>query len=145
MGTKWLMVVAVAGLTALAGCDRGGDEDAMDFNGDAMEEARAGWPADLRAKVDSGNVAYREGRYDDAAAIYRRATDAHPDVAAGWFGLHMAEAARGNDAAADSARLRAEALTPGLGMGHPQTPAGDSPMGAMPPGHPPIDDSPPEY
>jgi tetratricopeptide (TPR) repeat protein len=137
MGTKWLVVAAVAGLTLLAGCDRG-EEQGMEFNGDAMEEARAGWPADLRARVDSGNVAYREGRYDDAADVYRRATEAHPDVAAGWFGLHMAETARGNHEAADSARLRAETLTPGLGMGHPQTPAGDSPMGEMPSGHPPI-------
>jgi hypothetical protein len=43
-------------------------------------------------------------------------------VAAGWFGLHMAEAARGNQEAADSALNQAEALTPGLGAGHPGAP-----------------------
>jgi tetratricopeptide (TPR) repeat protein len=146
MGMKWLVVPMVAGLTVFAGCDRAQDDNAMDFNGDGMEQARAGWPAELSARIDSGNVAYREGRYDDAAEIYRSATELSPDVAAGWFGLHMAEAARGNDAAADSARMMAESLTPGLGMGHPQTPMGDAPAGDMPAGHPPIDGgTTPEY
>jgi Flp pilus assembly protein TadD len=136
--TKQLTAILMAILAATAACDRGADDDAT-FDVDAMEQARAGWPEDLSARIDSGNVAYREGRYDEAAAVFRRATEEAPDVAATWFGLHMAESARGNQAAADSALLQAEALTPGLGRGHPMSPVDEAPDGdALPPGHPPI-------
>lgn len=142
-------------LATLVGCN-GGNGDDLEMDRDGMTEARAGWPAGLSERMDSGNVAYRAGRYDEAAEVFRRATDQAPDVAATWFGLHMAESARGNEAAADSALMQAEALTPGLGQGHPGMepgeglppghptmpgegmPPGDSPAPALPEGHPPI-------
>lgn len=137
-GRNWrIAVVALAALAVGPGCDRGTEGEAVPEQ-DPMLEARAGWPAELSARMDSGNAAYRAGRYDEAADVFRRATDQAPDEAAAWFGLHMAESARGNQAAADSALMRAEALTPGLGTGHPRMPAGDSPAGELPPGHPEI-------
>jgi tetratricopeptide (TPR) repeat protein len=133
------LVVALAAVVGLTACNDRNDDERMRLDVDAMEQARAGWPEDLRARIDSGNAAYRAGRYDEAAAVYRRAAEQHPDVSAAWFGVHMAEAARGNQAAADSARMRAEGLTPGLGGGHPATPTGELPDGDLPEGHPPID------
>ncbi len=140
---KRTLAMLVAVLPAIAACDRAEPDAQPDM--DAMEQARAGWSDQLRATIDSGNVAYREGRYDDAAQLFRRAADRDPDIAAPWFGLHMAESARGNQAAADSALMQADALTPGLGAGHPQQmPMDESPQGpmppadALPPGHPPV-------
>jgi tetratricopeptide (TPR) repeat protein len=137
--TRALVVAVAVGLGAIVtACDRDDDTDRVRLDNDeAMEQARAGWPEGLGRLVDRGNTAYREGRYDDAADTFREATELAPDVAAGWFGLHMAESARGNHEAADSARMQAEALTPGLGAGHPRTPIDDA--GELPEGHPPID------
>jgi tetratricopeptide (TPR) repeat protein len=137
MGTRWMAVVAVAaGMALSAACDgRGEDPDRMPLGGEGMEQARAGWSEELEGSIDRGNAAYRDGRYDDAAAYYRQATETAPQVAAGWFGLHMAELARGNHEAAQAALEQAEALTPGLGGGHPVAPD-DSPVMELPPGHP---------
>jgi tetratricopeptide (TPR) repeat protein len=115
-GSKWTWAVLTAGLVALAACGRA--DDGAEWDPD-MEQARAGWPEALSAQIDSGNTAYRAGRYDDAARYYRLAAEQNPDVGAAWFGLHMAERARGDSAAAAEALHHAEALTPGLGFGHP--------------------------
>jgi tetratricopeptide (TPR) repeat protein len=137
-GMKWMMVVALAGSIGLAACDGRDDQDRVPLNSDpAMQEARAGWSAEYGALIDDGNAAYRAGRYDEAAVAFRNATEEEPQIAAGWFGLHMSELARGDQEAASQALTRAEALTPGLGGGHPTSP-GDSPHPSMdlPPGHP---------
>jgi hypothetical protein len=141
---RWSAVVMM-GAVALAGCNGGNDAERQPLDRDAMAEARAGWTPEYGELVDRGNTAYRDGRYDEAADAYYEATALNPDVAAGWFGVHMAELARGNQDEADEALLRAEALTPGLGMGHPGMP-GDSPHDGMmmppqsdlPPGHPTV-------
>jgi tetratricopeptide (TPR) repeat protein len=135
--TTAALAVALTATMGLAACDRDQDRgESLRANDDAMAEARAGWPEGLGTLIDRGNTQYREGRYDDAAETFREATELAPDVAAGWFGLHMAESARGNEEAADEARMRAEALTPGLGVGHPRGPMGEMPEGELPPGHP---------
>ena len=114
---------------------------------------RASWPAELTARVDSANLAYSEGRYEDAAATYHELSREHADVGAVWFGLYMAEHALGNDAVADSALARAEAIAPGLGGMHQAAEssgmgemleARDSMMEMMPQGHPPLDSMPTE-
>jgi tetratricopeptide (TPR) repeat protein len=101
----------------------------------SMEQARAAWPAGLSEVVDSANAAYSEGDYDNALRLYRRGTEIAPDVTATWFGIYMAEHARGNIAAADSAMARAQSLAPGASLIHVapgDTAAGDS----LPPNHP---------
>jgi tetratricopeptide (TPR) repeat protein len=144
MGTRCMVVAVLAALAGLTACDgRNDDQDRVRLDaGDGMAEARAGWSPAFEAAIDSGNAAYREGRWDDAADHFRQATELEPQVAAAWFGLHMAESARGNEAEAFEALQRAEALTPGLGGGHPRMPD-DSPHGGLsphdmdlPPGHP---------
>lgn len=73
--------------------------------------ARGALRAEVVSLLDSGNVAYREGRFEEAADMYRRAVDDDPDVAAGWFGLYMAERALGNADDAQEALERAESLS----------------------------------
>jgi tetratricopeptide (TPR) repeat protein len=143
IGKNWMAVAALAGAVALTACNRDDDQDRIRLDaGDGMAEARAGWAPEFEAAVDSGNAAYRAGRWQEAADHFRRGTELEPQVAAAWFGLHMAESALGNDEEAFEALQRAEALTPGLGGGHPRMPA-DSPHGGvspdamqLPPGHP---------
>src|SRR5690554_366966 len=121
----------------------------MEFGGEDVDRARVDWPAGLSETMDRANLAYREGRYDEAADLFREAADAHPDIGSAWFGLYMAEHARGNMQAADSALARAESLTPGLNRSHAEAMregmGGMPPTGqGMPPGHPqlPSADSP---
>ncbi|HUG40522.1 MAG TPA: hypothetical protein VMM12_08560 [Longimicrobiales bacterium] len=119
-----LIRVAIAAAVAVSACggDDGGGE--IRFEGQEVQEARRGWTPELAALVDSGNAAYRTGNYDEAARIFQRGTREFPHHGATWFGLYMAEHARGNIAAADSALGRAEALTPSLPRDSaPQPPA----------------------
>lgn len=73
---------------------------------EAAPQARAGWPAEAAAAVDSGNAAYRAGDYEAARRHFRAAARVAPGVGTAWFGVYMAERALGNDAAADSALRR---------------------------------------
>lgn len=93
--------------------------DSVEF--DAVRRAREEWPAGVAAQVDSGNAAYRAGSLDVASNHFRRAVELGPSIAAAWFGLYMAEHARGNLAAADSALDRARDLAPGASLIRPPT------------------------
>jgi tetratricopeptide (TPR) repeat protein len=131
-----LTVVALAAL-ALGACrdDAPTDQRTDTVTPQTMEQARAAWPAGLSEVVDSANAAYSEGDYDTALRLYRRGTEIAPDVTATWFGIYMAEHARGNIAAADSAMSRAQSLAPGASLIH--TAPGDTGPGAtLPPDHP---------
>jgi len=110
-------------LPLLLGC-RPDDQrtDTVEF--DAVRQARAEWPLGVAAQVDSGNAAYRAGDLAAASTHFRRASELGPDVPAAWFGLYMAEHARGNIARADSALRRAQDLAPGASLLRPG--AGDT-------------------
>lgn len=117
---------------ALAGCRQDpGDQRTETVTPQTMEQARANWPAGLSEVIDSANAAYSAGDYEGAAALYRRGSQMAPDVTATWFGIYMAEHARGNIAAADSAMQRAQSLAPGASLIH--TGPGDT---TLPPNHP---------
>jgi tetratricopeptide (TPR) repeat protein len=117
--TKKMLVLALAGAAALSACRQDpGDQRTETVTPRTMEQARANWPEGLAAAVDSGNAAYSAGDYEEATAQYRRATEIAPDVTAGWFGIYMAEHARGNIAAADSAMQRARQLSPEASLIH---------------------------
>ena len=125
-------ISALAALTvlSLAACRE--DAPASDPRTDSVtsEEVRAArsdWPAGVSELVDSANVAYSAQDYDQASALYRRASERAPDVPAVWFGIYMAEHARGNVAAADSAIARAQQLAPGASLIH-GTPADTAPV-----------------
>jgi tetratricopeptide (TPR) repeat protein len=133
-------VVAVA-LVAVAGCGEEQGERVELGEQPQQQGGRATWSAELTAAVDSGNAAYADERYEEAAEIYRGLTEEYPDVGVVYFGLYMAENALGNEEAAEAALAEAEARSPGLGRMHDA--ATDStahpPMPQMPSGHPPVE------
>jgi Flp pilus assembly protein TadD len=79
--------------------------------------ARAAAPAQefarSQALIDSGNVAFRAGDFENAARRYASASVARPDDPAAWFGLGMALAKLGRDDDARVAYAKARALSGG--------------------------------
>jgi hypothetical protein len=73
-----------------------------------LRAARSGWPAGVAALVDSANAAYSAQDYGRASMLYREAAQRAPDLRVVWFGIYIAEHARGNLPAADSALARAQ-------------------------------------
>jgi tetratricopeptide (TPR) repeat protein len=130
--TRAMVALALAGAAALGACRRDdpGDQRTETVTPRTVEQARAGWPEGLGAIIDSANAAYSAGDYETASTLYRQATQMGPDVTAGWFGIYMAEHARGNVEAADSAMQRARALAPEASLIH------GAPGDTLPPGHP---------
>jgi tetratricopeptide (TPR) repeat protein len=140
---KKLLTVLVV-LTATACSQEEGQR--VPIGEQSQPDARAEWPAELTTQVDSANLAYANGDYETAAAIYRSLTDEHPDIGTVWFGLYMAEDALGNSEEAAAALEKAESITPGLGQMHDaaRSEAQNPSMPAMPSGHPPLDSVNPE-
>jgi Flp pilus assembly protein TadD len=116
------LVACAALIGVLAGCrsDAGPPDDQAtgSIDSTAWQKARA-LPAGVAAALDSGNVAFRAGDFEEARAQYLQATELGPEVSAAWFGLSMSERQLGNAAAADSAMLRVQQLAPGASLLHP--------------------------
>jgi tetratricopeptide (TPR) repeat protein len=114
--------IACHGLVALAFLVLGGlacvpeDQRTDTIDAETWEEARTQYTPELRAQLDSGNVAYRSANYETALVHYERALEMEEDVAAAWFGVYMANHALGNLEVADSALERARALLPGASL-----------------------------
>jgi len=108
----WTLVLA-----ASAAC-RPEDQrtDSVDLQ---SEQTRAQLAPEVVAELDSGTVAYRDDRFEEALAHYQRVTELAPSVAAGWFGVYMVQHRLGNAAAADSALQRAQGVAPGASLIHP--------------------------
>lgn len=96
----------------------------------ATDSALNAVPPAVRAQLDSGTSAYREGRIKEARAYYQQVTKMSPHLAAGWFGVYMVDTQLGDSVAADTAFERARSLDPSLtgATAHTRT----SPHGAMP-------------
>jgi hypothetical protein len=106
-----------------------GDQRTETVTPSTVEQASAGWPEGLGAVIDSANAAYSAGDYETPArSTAGDAAGAGCD--GGWFGIYMAEHARGNIEAADSAMQRARALAPEASLIH------GAPGDTLPPGHP---------
>ncbi|MFP4622894.1 MAG: hypothetical protein ACOC3J_00360 [Gemmatimonadota bacterium] len=149
--TKWMAPLALVAIAACGGEEQG---ERVELGEQEQTSARASWPAELTARIDSANAAYANENYQVAADVFRGITEDHPDLGIAYFGLYMAETALGNDDAAQEALAEAEALSPGLArmhqsatdsaaqvpmmmQGHPDMPEGhpslDSMMDAAPP------------
>lgn len=122
MKTSGLMAAATLGTAILTGCDPGADQETGSVTRESVREARGAMDPAIAAALDSGNAAYRAGDYDEALRRYREAVRGDEELAAAWFGVSMAEAARGNIAAADSAMQRARELAPRATLIRPEVP-----------------------
>lgn len=116
----------------LMGCGSGVGEERVPLESLSGGEV-PGLPADLQARMDAGNAAYRMRDYDGALEHFREVVRMEPDLAAGWYGIGMTEAARGNREAADSAMARVHRLAPEIPLEHPTTQAPPNPHPAPPP------------
>jgi uncharacterized membrane-anchored protein len=113
--------IPILGLAFLiGGCQQAEDQETGSLDRETVRETRAQLDSALVAALDSGNAAYRNGDYESAREHYQSVVDADEDVAAGWFGIYMAEVALGNQEAADAAMDRARDLAPGASLIHPE-------------------------
>lgn len=106
-------------IALLVACAPPEDQETGTIRDQDVRQARDELPPALVAALDSGNAAYRRGDYQAALASYRSVVDQDEGVAAGWFGIYMAELALGRPEAADSAMARARDLAPGASLIHP--------------------------
>ena len=104
----------------LAGCAPPDDQETGSIQSEDVRQARENLPPEITAALDSGNAAYRRGDYRDALGYYQDIVEQDDDVAAGWFGVYMAQLALGNTEAADSAMMRAQDLAPGASLIRPE-------------------------
>ncbi len=66
---------------------------------------------EAKLALDAGNTAYRAKKYAEAIGYYRAAAAAAPTQAAPWFGVFMAANELKDQALADSAMARVDALS----------------------------------
>lgn len=108
--TRTFLTVWVLALGVGLGACRPDDQRTGDVAPEVWSEARAGWPAEVVARVDSGNAAIRADSFTVARRHFARVVELEDSVSAGWFGLYLAELGLGNTAAAADALERARAL-----------------------------------
>lgn len=113
------MGLVVTAILLLSACSPPEDQETGSIRQEDVRQARDDLPAELVAALDSGNAAYSRGDYQDALEFYQHVVDEDDDVAAGWFGIYMAQLALGNPEAADSAMARARDLAPGASLIQP--------------------------
>lgn len=104
MTTPRPFLVLFVAACAVAGCAPRADKPAA-AAAPVHEFARS------QALIDSGNVAYKAGDFENAARRYASAAVARPDDPAAYFGLGMALAKLGRDDDARIAYAKARALS----------------------------------
>ena len=115
---KWVLVAVL--LSGSFACSKPDDQKTESIKAaDATAQRKELSPA-ARAQLDSGNAAFKANDFAKARTHYQRVTDIDKDAAVGWFGIYMAEQARGNAAAADSALKRVQSEAPGASLVHPK-------------------------
>ena len=119
MRLQFFATMLLAAVTACRNAPSGEDQRTDSVTSDEIRAARADWPSGVSELVDSANAAYAANDFARASELYRRAADRGPRLPAVWFGIYMAEHARGNKAAADSAVLRVQELAPGASLIQP--------------------------
>lgn len=118
---RLLLVVFAVGV--VGGC-RPTDQRTDRLDVDRALQERASWPSGLAELIDAGNAAVRVDSFDVARRHFLAATELAPAVAAGWFGLYMAEQGRGDAEAAVEALGRARSIAPGASLIHPEREGG---------------------
>lgn len=136
--SDYLRVLPTAMMTALllTGCDRPDDQQTGSIQDRDVLAARAQLDPEVRDALDRGNAAYRDRDYEQALEHYHAAVRMDEALAAGWFGIYMAELALGNADAAEAAMEQARIHAPGASLMHPDA---DVPV---PADHPALRDTP---
>mgnify|MGYP002623863887 FL=1 len=116
-GTRLGLAMTSAAAIAVAGC-RPDDQRTDSVDPGAGIQDRARWSEAMREHIDAGNAAVRADSFAVAAEHFRAATELEPDVAAGWFGLYLAEQGLGDVDAAAEALERARAIASGASLIH---------------------------
>ena len=117
--------IAVGLVAMLAACGGDSSENAPTLGTSTTggpNPARQDLPPDVGLQLDSGNLAFRNHDYEAALRYYKKANELSPHVTATWFGISMAQRALGDTAAADSAMMMAQRLSPGTSLTHPTGP-----------------------
>lgn len=114
-------VLPIVTITSLlvTGCDRPDDQQTGSIQDRDVLAARAQLEPGVRDALDRGNAAYRDRDYEQALEHYHAAVRMHEGLAAGWFGIYMAELALGNADAAEAAMAQARMHAPGASLMHP--------------------------
>jgi hypothetical protein len=107
------LVLVCASVMTACRAEEPTERPVAEVSSDELQAARAHWPAGVAVLVDSARAAYSAQNYVSALALYRRAAVLAPDLRAAWYGVYIAEHARGNVMAADSALARAQQLEQG--------------------------------
>jgi len=127
IGAQMPLALVLAILALAAGCGEGGEAERIPLGGALPEEVLEPLPPELQAQLDSGNLAYRERDYPRALRHFEAAVRHEPELAAGWYGVGMTQAALGNAAAADSAMAEVHLRAPSVPLQHPATTAPPNP------------------
>lgn len=122
MSHSWSRSAGVLGVSAalvvFAAC-RPDDQRTDSVDPVAARQERESWDPAMAAQLDSGNVAIRADEHATAREHFVRVTEMAPDVAAGWFGLYLAEQGLGDADAAQAALERARSIASGATLIHP--------------------------
>jgi tetratricopeptide (TPR) repeat protein len=113
-----------AALVALAGCQRDDDQRTDTIRDRDVLAARQQLDPAVTAALDSGNVAYRARDYERALDHYQQAVAADQTLAAGWFGIYMAQLALGNVDAAEAAMAQTRTHAPAASLIRPDPDTG---------------------
>lgn len=109
-GSRRLARAAVmsAALIVAGACNRAADQPKVPLNQSeggsqtAQQSPHEQLTPEGRTALDSGNVAFRAGKYDAALKQYRLAANAEPKSAAPFFGIYMVALKQNNKPLADS-------------------------------------------
>jgi hypothetical protein len=134
-----LGAILVAGCTKEAGTKRSLDGGGMPQVMAPEKALPPGLTPLAAAQLDSGNVAFRAQRYDEALKFYRAASNTVPEHASPWYGIYMVAQATGNQGLADSASRAVsrrdtggELQDTGVAKAHRTDPGAPHPRGSVP-------------
>lgn len=114
---RW--IVLVLALTAVVACQSRSNEQRTDtMNPEQALKQREDMPPAFVAELDSGSTSFRNKDYQGALRHYQAATKINEGIAAGWFGVYMAQHALGNEKAAQEAMDSVQKLAPGATLLH---------------------------
>lgn len=110
--------IALASVYGIA-CGPPDDQRTDSVDPVAAMQDRASWDPAMAASLDSGNAAIRADSFELAQRHFLAVTEMAPDVAAGWFGLYLAEQGLGRGEEALAALERAQEIASGASLIHP--------------------------